>query len=100
MFIDYQACSMTRLSRAASTTAAVTWMIAAAVFVVQRPYAFANSLDHSQRNFGQSTKAVAARKGATENALIRLFKWAYMFRPDFLKATAGDGSERESFLVR
>jgi hypothetical protein len=28
-------------------------------------------------------------KGATENALIRLFKQAYMFRPAFMKATPG-----------
>jgi uncharacterized protein YbjT (DUF2867 family) len=28
-------------------------------------------------------------KGATENALIRLFKRSYMFRPGFMKATAG-----------
>ena len=28
-------------------------------------------------------------KGATENALIRLFKNAYMFRPGFMKATLG-----------
>lgn len=28
-------------------------------------------------------------KGATENALIRLFKQAYMFRPGFMKATPG-----------
>jgi hypothetical protein len=28
-------------------------------------------------------------KGATENALIRLFKQAYMFRPGFMKPTPG-----------
>ena len=28
-------------------------------------------------------------KGATENALMRLFRHAYMFRPGFMKATAG-----------
>jgi hypothetical protein len=28
-------------------------------------------------------------KGATENALVRLFKQAYMFRPGFMKATPG-----------
>jgi len=33
--------------------------------------------------------AWARVKGATENALIRLFKQAYMFRPAFMKATAG-----------
>jgi hypothetical protein len=33
--------------------------------------------------------AWARVKGATENALIRLFKRAYMFRPGFMKATPG-----------
>jgi uncharacterized protein YbjT (DUF2867 family) len=33
--------------------------------------------------------AWARVKGATENALMRLFKRAYMFRPGFMKATAG-----------
>lgn len=33
--------------------------------------------------------AWARVKGATENALIKLFKKAYMFRPGFMKATAG-----------
>jgi hypothetical protein len=33
--------------------------------------------------------AWARVKGLTENALIRLFKHAYMFRPAFMKATAG-----------
>src|SRR5579859_1843530 len=33
--------------------------------------------------------AWARVKGATENALMRLFKNAYMFRPAFMKATAG-----------
>lgn len=33
--------------------------------------------------------AWARVKGATENALIRLFKRAYMFRPGFMKASAG-----------
>lgn len=33
--------------------------------------------------------AWARVKGATENALIRLFKNAYMFRPGFMKATPG-----------
>ena len=33
--------------------------------------------------------AWARVKGATENALIRLFKHAYMFRPAFMKATPG-----------
>ena len=32
--------------------------------------------------------AWARVKGATENALMRLFKHAYMFRPGFMKATA------------
>ena len=33
--------------------------------------------------------AWARVKGATENALLRLFKNAYMFRPGFMKASAG-----------
>jgi len=33
--------------------------------------------------------AWARVKGATENALMRLFKQAYMFRPGFMKATPG-----------
>ena len=33
--------------------------------------------------------AWARVKGATENALLRLFKNAYMFRPGFMKATPG-----------
>jgi hypothetical protein len=37
----------------------------------------------------QGRIAWARVKGATENALIRLFKRAYMFRPGFMKATPG-----------
>jgi uncharacterized protein YbjT (DUF2867 family) len=37
----------------------------------------------------QGRIAWARIKGATENALIRLFKHAYMFRPGFMKATPG-----------
>jgi uncharacterized protein YbjT (DUF2867 family) len=37
----------------------------------------------------QGRIAWARVKGATENALMRLFKKAYMFRPGFMKATAG-----------
>jgi uncharacterized protein YbjT (DUF2867 family) len=37
----------------------------------------------------QGRIAWARVKGATENALMRLFKQAYMFRPAFMKATAG-----------
>jgi uncharacterized protein YbjT (DUF2867 family) len=37
----------------------------------------------------QGRIAWARVKGATENALIRLFKQAYMFRPAFMKATPG-----------
>jgi hypothetical protein len=33
--------------------------------------------------------AWARVKGATENALMRLFKHSYMFRPGFMKATPG-----------
>jgi len=37
----------------------------------------------------QGRIAWARVKGATENALMRLFKNSYMFRPGFMKATAG-----------
>lgn len=37
----------------------------------------------------QGRVAWARIKGATENALLRLFKNAYMFRPAFMKATPG-----------
>jgi uncharacterized protein YbjT (DUF2867 family) len=37
----------------------------------------------------QGRVAWARVKGATENALMQLFKQAYMFRPAFMKATAG-----------
>ncbi|MBD0368181.1 MAG: NAD-dependent epimerase/dehydratase family protein [Flavisolibacter sp.] len=37
----------------------------------------------------QGGMAWARVKGATENALMRLFKQAYMFRPGFMKATPG-----------
>lgn len=37
----------------------------------------------------QGRVAWARVKGATENALMRLFKKSYMFRPGFMKATAG-----------
>jgi uncharacterized protein YbjT (DUF2867 family) len=37
----------------------------------------------------QGSVAWARVKGATENALLRLFKGAYMFRPGFMKATQG-----------
>jgi hypothetical protein len=37
----------------------------------------------------QGRVAWARVKGATENALIRLFKQAYMFRPTLMKATPG-----------
>jgi len=37
----------------------------------------------------QTGMAWARVKGATENALIRLFKNSYMFRPAMMKATAG-----------
>jgi len=37
----------------------------------------------------QGRIAWARVKGATENALVKLFKQAYMFRPGFMKATPG-----------
>jgi uncharacterized protein YbjT (DUF2867 family) len=38
-------------------------------------------------------------KGATENALIKLFKNAYMFRPAFMKATAGQKNLKLSYKL-
>jgi hypothetical protein len=40
----------------------------------------------------QGRVAWARVKGATENALMRLFKRSYMFRPGFMKATPGQTS--------
>ena len=37
----------------------------------------------------QGRSAWARVKGATENALMRLFQHAYMFRPGFMKAMPG-----------
>lgn len=48
-------------------------------------YVSGSGTDSSEKG----TLAWARVKGATENALIRLFKRAYMFRPGFLRATAG-----------
>ena len=36
-------------------------------------------------------------KGTTENALLRLFKQAYMFRPAFMKATPGQKNVKGSY---
>jgi hypothetical protein len=41
--------------------------------------------------------AWARVKGATENALIQLFKQAYMFRPAFMKATAGQNNVKSYY---
>jgi hypothetical protein len=41
--------------------------------------------------------AWARVKGATENALIRLFKRAYMFRPGFMKATPGQKNAKSFY---
>jgi len=38
---------------------------------------------------GQGRVAWARVKGVTENALLQLFKHAYMFRPGFMKSTTG-----------
>jgi nucleoside-diphosphate-sugar epimerase len=48
-------------------------------------YVTGKSTDSSE----QGSVAWARVKGATENALLRLFKRAYMFRPGFMKATQG-----------
>jgi NAD dependent epimerase/dehydratase family len=41
--------------------------------------------------------AWARVKGATENALMRLFKRAYMFRPGFMKATPGQNNVKSYY---
>jgi hypothetical protein len=41
--------------------------------------------------------AWARVKGATENALMRLFKRAYMFRPGFMKATPGQKNTKSYY---
>jgi uncharacterized protein YbjT (DUF2867 family) len=43
--------------------------------------------------------AWARVKGATENALIRLFKRAYMFRPGFMRATPGQKNLKTSYRL-
>jgi hypothetical protein len=43
--------------------------------------------------------AWARVKGATENALIRLFKQAYMFRPGFLKAMPGQKNVKSYYRL-
>jgi hypothetical protein len=43
--------------------------------------------------------AWARVKGATENALIRLFKRAYMFRPGFMKAMPGQKNLKNSYKL-
>ena len=48
-------------------------------------YVSGASTDSSERG----SVGWARVKGATENALLRLFKRAYMFRPGFMKATPG-----------
>jgi nucleoside-diphosphate-sugar epimerase len=45
----------------------------------------------------QGRIAWARVKGLTENALIRLFKHAYMFRPAFMKATAGQNNVKSYY---
>jgi uncharacterized protein YbjT (DUF2867 family) len=47
----------------------------------------------------QGRLAWARVKGATENALIKLFKNAYMFRPAFMKATAGQKNLKRSYKL-
>jgi hypothetical protein len=47
----------------------------------------------------QGRLAWARVKGATENALMRLFKRAYMFRPGFMKATPGQNNLKISYKL-
>lgn len=43
--------------------------------------------------------AWARVKGATENALLKLFKHAYMFRPGFMKATPGQKNLKSAYRL-
>jgi hypothetical protein len=47
----------------------------------------------------QGRMAWARVKGATENALMRLFKHSYMFRPAFMKATPGQKNLKISYKL-
>jgi uncharacterized protein YbjT (DUF2867 family) len=47
----------------------------------------------------QGRVAWARIKGATENALIRLFRHAYMFRPAFMRATRGQRNLKISYKL-
>ena len=47
----------------------------------------------------QGRVAWARVKGATENALMRLFKRSYMFRPAFMKASAGQKNVKSYYRV-
>jgi uncharacterized protein YbjT (DUF2867 family) len=47
----------------------------------------------------QGSVAWARVKGATENALMRLFKQAYMFRPGFMKATQGQNNVKSYYKL-
>jgi uncharacterized protein YbjT (DUF2867 family) len=47
----------------------------------------------------QGSVAWARVKGATENALLRLFKRAYMFRPGFMKATQGQKNVKSYYAL-
>ena len=47
----------------------------------------------------QGRVAWARVKGATENALMRLFKHSFMFRPAFMKATPGQKNLKRSYKL-
>src|SRR5258708_2816531 len=47
----------------------------------------------------QGSVAWARVKGATENALFRLFKRAYMFRPGFMRATPGQNNVKGYYTL-
>lgn len=47
----------------------------------------------------QGRIAWARVKGATENALMKLFKHSYMFRPAFMKATTGQKNLKRSYKL-
>src|SRR6202042_1442226 len=47
----------------------------------------------------QGRSAWARVKGATENALMRLFQHSYMFRPGFMRATPGQKNLKISYKL-
>ena len=71
------------------TTYDLTLNVAQALAKLNPDMAFCYVTGKSTDSSEQGSVAWARVKGATENALMRLFKRAYMFRPGFMKAMPG-----------